>query len=115
MIDGLKLTFSGEELRKVLDQRIASHLRGAERWRRELSRTKDDETEVEEQRRPLRRISGGAFKGKHGKGQPSCPFCGGTVELQPFTVPAAEVDKVGNRWLWSGQSAGPPEGRRYAR
>ena len=45
MIDGLKLTFSGEELRKVLDQRIASHLRGAERWRRELSRTKDDETE----------------------------------------------------------------------
>ena len=45
MIDGLKLTFSGEELRKVLQERIADHGRCAEKWRCELGRTKEDETE----------------------------------------------------------------------
>ena len=45
MIDGLKLTFSGEELRKVLEERIAYHDKCAERWRREQLRTKEDETE----------------------------------------------------------------------
>ena len=43
MIDGLKLTFPGNELRKVLGERIAEHRRCAERWRREVSRTKEDE------------------------------------------------------------------------
>ena len=45
MIDGLKLTFSGEELRKVLQERIGGHGRCAERWRHEFGRTKEDETE----------------------------------------------------------------------
>lgn len=45
MIDGLKLTFSGEELRKVLQERITYHSRCAARWRHELGRTKEDETE----------------------------------------------------------------------
>jgi hypothetical protein len=45
MIEGLKLTFPGEELRKVLEERIAYHQRCADRWRWEQTRTKDDETE----------------------------------------------------------------------
>ena len=45
MIDGLRLTFSGEELHKVLEERIAYHDTCAERWRREKLRTKEDETE----------------------------------------------------------------------
>jgi hypothetical protein len=45
MNDGLKLTFSGEELRKLLEERIAYHDRCADRWRREQLRTKEDETE----------------------------------------------------------------------
>jgi hypothetical protein len=45
MIEGLKLTFSGEELRKVLEERIDYHDTCAERWRREQTRTKEDETE----------------------------------------------------------------------
>jgi hypothetical protein len=45
MIEGLKLTFSGEELRKVLEERIDYHDRCADRWRREQTRTKEDETE----------------------------------------------------------------------
>ena len=45
MIDGLKLTFAGEELRKLLEERIADHDRCAERWRGEQSRTKEDEAE----------------------------------------------------------------------
>jgi hypothetical protein len=47
MVDGLKLTFSGEELRALLEKRIAGHARHAERWRREQSRTREDETEDE--------------------------------------------------------------------
>jgi hypothetical protein len=46
MIDGLKLTFTGEELRKLLEERMADHGRCAERWRREQSRTKENETEM---------------------------------------------------------------------
>lgn len=45
MIDGLTLTFTGEELRKLLEERIASHNMSADRWRREQSRTPDSETE----------------------------------------------------------------------
>ena len=45
MTDGLKLTFSGVELRKLLEERIAGHQQHADRWRREKSRTPEDETE----------------------------------------------------------------------
>jgi hypothetical protein len=45
MIDGLKLTISGEELRTLLEERIADHDRSAEHWRREQTRTQEDETE----------------------------------------------------------------------
>ena len=45
MIDGLKLTFSGVELQTLLDVRIQEHLRLAERWRREETRTEEDATE----------------------------------------------------------------------
>jgi hypothetical protein len=65
--------------------------------------------------RALGRISGGSFKGKREKGGPTCGSCGGVVELYPFTVPAAEVTRAGNHWLWNGPSAGPPAGRRPAR
>jgi hypothetical protein len=47
MIDGLKLTFSGEELRALLDERIAEHDRSADRWRHQQSRTPESETEDE--------------------------------------------------------------------
>ena len=73
------------------------------------------ESKSEGTRRPLGRISGGSLKGKIEKGGHACSFCGGVVELYPFTVPAAEVDRVGNRWLWRGASAGPPEDRHYTR
>ena len=75
----------------------------------------NDEAKDEKQRRPLGRIGGGAGKGKRDSDGHACAFCGGVVELFPFTVPAAEVSRVGNGWLWNGRSAGPPEGRRYAR
>ena len=45
MIDGLKLTFTGEELRRLLEARIASHNMSADRWRSEQSRTPESETE----------------------------------------------------------------------
>ena len=47
MIDGLKLTFTGEELCKLLEERIASHNTSAERWRHEQTRTHESETEDE--------------------------------------------------------------------
>ena len=47
MIDGLKLTFSGEELRRLLEERIADHNGAAEHWRRQQSRTPESETEPE--------------------------------------------------------------------
>ena len=45
MIDGLKLTFAGVELRKLLEERIAFHNMSADRWRSEQSRTPESETE----------------------------------------------------------------------
>jgi len=45
MIEGLRLTFPGEELRRLLEQRIDDHRRRADRWKGELARTPDDETE----------------------------------------------------------------------
>jgi hypothetical protein len=47
MIDGLKLTMTGTELRKRLEDRIQDHMRCAERWKRELTRTLADQTEDE--------------------------------------------------------------------
>jgi|SoiMethySBSTD1v2_1073268.scaffolds.fasta_scaffold00497_6 hypothetical protein len=45
MIEGLKLTFSGEELRTLLEERIADHNGAAEHWRREQARTPESQTE----------------------------------------------------------------------
>ena len=45
MIDGLKLTFSGNELRNLLEERIAYHDKCAQRWQWEQSRTEESETE----------------------------------------------------------------------
>jgi hypothetical protein len=47
MIDGLKLTFSGEELRALLEERIADHHGSADHWRHQQSRTPESETEEE--------------------------------------------------------------------
>jgi len=44
-IEGLRLTMTGVEIRQVLDERIAEHARCAERWKRELTRTPEDQTE----------------------------------------------------------------------
>ena len=45
MIDGLKLTFSGEEVRTLLERQMRNQEKRAERWTRETLRTKEDETE----------------------------------------------------------------------
>ena len=45
MIDGLKLTFSGEELRKLQEERMVAHNESADHWRHELSRTPESQTE----------------------------------------------------------------------
>jgi hypothetical protein len=45
MIDGLKLTISGEELRTLIDEAVRRHEQQAERWTGETLRTEDDETE----------------------------------------------------------------------
>ena len=44
MIDGLKLTMTGEQLRTQIDQRVAQHQLWAAHWTEEAARTKDDET-----------------------------------------------------------------------
>ena len=44
-IDGLRLAFSGEELRKLLEARKQDHLACAARWRHELTRGPEDQTE----------------------------------------------------------------------
>jgi hypothetical protein len=46
-IDGLKLTMPGVEVRKQLQQRIDEHQRRAERWKREQTRTPEEQTEDE--------------------------------------------------------------------
>jgi hypothetical protein len=45
MIDGLKLTVTGEELRALLQQRIDDHLQRATRWKREQARTSEEQTD----------------------------------------------------------------------
>jgi len=45
MIDGLKLRFSGEELRTLLEDRIADHHGAADHWRREQARTSESQTD----------------------------------------------------------------------
>ena len=45
MIEGLKLTFSGEELRKLLEAQIDHHRGCADRWAHETTRTPEDATE----------------------------------------------------------------------
>jgi hypothetical protein len=45
MIEGLRLTMSGEEVRMLIERRAAEHRAKAERWRGETARTPDDETE----------------------------------------------------------------------
>jgi hypothetical protein len=46
-IDGLRLTMPGEEVRRLLEQRIDDHQRRAHRWRREQARTPEQQTEDE--------------------------------------------------------------------
>ena len=46
-IDGLKLTIDGEELHRLLEERIRSHERRAERWKRGQARTPEEQTEDE--------------------------------------------------------------------
>jgi len=45
MIDGLKITISGEELRTLLGDGVRRHEKKASRWTRETMRTEEDETE----------------------------------------------------------------------
>lgn len=45
MIEGLKLTFSGEELRTLLEARVGHHERCADRWDRERQRTPEEQSE----------------------------------------------------------------------
>lgn len=45
MIEGLKLTLSGEELQRLLDARIDHHRACAKRWAHEQTRTPEDQTE----------------------------------------------------------------------
>ena len=47
MIDGLRLTFKGKELRRLLDEKIVGHKRCAKRWRDGLGRTPEQQTEEE--------------------------------------------------------------------
>lgn len=49
MIDGLKLTLSGDELRTLLDARIEHHEQKADWWTHEQTRTDDEATEDEPQ------------------------------------------------------------------
>jgi len=43
VVDGLKLTIPGDELRRLLDERIAQHERSAAHWKRELARAADEQ------------------------------------------------------------------------
>jgi hypothetical protein len=44
-IEGLRLTFQGDELRTLLEERQREHERWAAHWRHELTRTHEDATE----------------------------------------------------------------------
>jgi hypothetical protein len=46
-IDGLKMRMTGEEVRRLLEQRMDEHQRRADRWRREEARTPEQQTEDE--------------------------------------------------------------------
>ena len=43
MIEGLRLTFTGEELRRRLEERMADHGDSIERWKRELAQPSAEE------------------------------------------------------------------------
>jgi hypothetical protein len=45
MIEGLQLTFTGEELRGLLAERVREHRQRAEWWTHEATRTPESETE----------------------------------------------------------------------
>jgi hypothetical protein len=47
MIDGLRLTIPGDELRRLLEERVHDHQRRAEWWKREEARTPEQQTEEE--------------------------------------------------------------------
>lgn len=47
MIEGLKLTLTGEELRSRLEDQVNLHEREARRWKREAARTAADATQDE--------------------------------------------------------------------
>jgi hypothetical protein len=47
MVDGLKLTITGEELRALLGERAEEHRRSAKRWKREMARNPAEQTEEE--------------------------------------------------------------------
>ena len=47
MIEDLMLTIPGEELRRLLEQRVVEHLRRADWWKREQARTPEEQTEDE--------------------------------------------------------------------
>ena len=47
MIDGLRLTITGEELRRLLDERIEEHERCVARWKRQQARAPEEQTEDE--------------------------------------------------------------------
>ena len=46
-IDGLKLTMTGDEVRRLLEQRVDDHRCRADRWKREEARTPEEQTEDE--------------------------------------------------------------------
>jgi hypothetical protein len=45
VIDGLKVTLTGEEVRTLLDERIQVHEKRLARWKHELTRTPEDQTD----------------------------------------------------------------------
>ena len=44
MIEGLKLTMTGEEVRTLIERRAAEHRANAAHWKNEAARTVDDQT-----------------------------------------------------------------------
>lgn len=45
MIEGLRLTMTGAEVRRLLEERATAHLRRAAHWKREAARTPEEETD----------------------------------------------------------------------
>ncbi|MGH7484499.1 MAG: hypothetical protein ACREMY_02700, partial [bacterium] len=45
MVNGLQLTIPGEEVRRLLEQRMEAHRQRADWWKREQARTPDEQTE----------------------------------------------------------------------